>query len=505
AGEGEGQGPGEGEGAAEGEGEGIPPPGVVCPAPLAAVDLGDATVVGDGSAGSCTEAELDNALANHASKIALRCGDAPVSIAITSEKVVSDDLVIDGGGTVTLDGGGSARILRIDSTFDVDTPHVTLQNLTLAHGQAPASTELDGGGGAISRVGGTLDLIAVNFVDNHGNGDGQDTAGGAIFSEGGGFTNVVGCTFSGNRCSNGGALGNLGNDLVVVNSDFDDNAATGSGGNPGDGGNGGTISIDGQGRSVTVCGVHITRSVGNAFGGAIFRVAYAFTEPTDIDRLVVDGASIPDQDPSLAGALYLQGTVVTMQASTIENSSASGGGAAFFGPSATVHLVNDSFFDNTASSGLGGALFVSGLLGGEIDNCTFVGNSAPGDGGFGGAIVGDGGNVALENTLILDSAAGNGFNPVSCTTELAGGVGSFQFPVARSGGGSDDPDALCGALVKTVDVPIGDVDTSGVVPVRVPAASSPALGAGRVCPQSDALGNPRSTDACTAGAVEVAP
>ncbi len=477
---------------------------VVCPAPLEPVEVGDAVVVGDGGAASCTEAALDAALGQHAAKIRFDCGPAPVTVTVTAEKVLTEDVVIDGGGTVTLSGGGSTRILRIDSTFDRDTPHVVVQRLGFADGSA-SGTDLGGGGAAIARVGGTLDVIACSFVDDVGNVDGQDTAGGAIFSEGGGFTTVVGTTFSGNRCSNGGALGNLGNDLVVVNSDFDDNQATGTGGNPGDGGNGGTLSIDGEGRSVTLCGVHITRSRANAFGGAVFRVAYDFTEPTDIDRTVVDGAVIDDHDPSMAGGLYLQGTVVTMSASTVVGCTARAAGGAYFGPGATVNLENTSFLDDTASAGLGGGVFLDGVLGGAVVNCTFAGNAAPGDVAFGGAIVGNGAGVTMRNTLVLDSVAGNGFNPVSCTTALDGGAGSFQFPVERSGGGSDDPDALCAPDVTVKDVTLSDIDDSGVVPVRAPAAGSPAVGAGADCPAADALGHPREASSCTAGAVEVGP
>ena len=131
---------------------------------------------------------------------------------------------------------------------------------------------------AIRRTGGTLDVVDCAVVDNHGNVDGQDTQGGAIFALGGGFTTITGSTFTANTCSNGGAVATLGGDLVIVNSTFVDNEATGNGGNPGTGGNGGTLYVDGEGREVTLCGVRIEDSRANAFGGAMFRVAYAFTD-----------------------------------------------------------------------------------------------------------------------------------------------------------------------------------------------------------------------------------
>lgn len=477
------------------------PPVVVCPPPIEAVDTAGATVIGDGTPASCSEQALDAALAAHNGALVFDCG-GPVVIPITSEKVISQDLVIDGARDVTLDGQDLARILRIDSSFERDTPHVIVQHLTFVRGHAEGS-DLEGGGAAIARTGGSLDVIDCAFIDNHGNVDGQDTQGGAIYAAGGGATTVVGSSFTSNSCSDGGALGALNSDLVVVNSDFASNEATGNGGNPGNGGNGGTIYVDGNERSLTMCGVRIEDSLANAFGGAVFRIGYQFTEPTNIDRVVIDGAAIEDVVPSMAGGLYLQGTVVTMTATTIMNSSAVSAGGAYFGPGSTLHLANVSFLDNTASSGLGGGVFLDGTLGGDIVNCTFAGNRAAGELSFGGAIVGSGAGVSLRNSLILDSFAGNGFNPVSCTTALEDGSGCVQFPVARSGGGTDDPAALCAASVRVEAVALGPIEDGGDVPVRAPLPDSPALGLGSDCPARDALGRARAQP-CTAGAVEVA-
>jgi hypothetical protein len=485
-----------------------PSPPLVCPAPLGLVDTADATVVGDGTPASCTEAALRTALST-SSLVRFDCGDDPVTVTLSAPIVVGlddPDLVLDGGdgGLVTLDGGGATRLLTLASSFERDTPRVTVQRLGFRNGRARGA-DLEGGGAAIHRTGGSLDVIDCVFTDNIGNVDGQDTAGGAIFSLGGGTTTITGSTFTNNACSNGGALGNLGNDLVVVNSAFVGNAATGFGGNPGNGGNGGTISVDGEGRGVTLCGVRIRDSRAHAFGGAVFRVSYRGSEPTDIDRSVFDGATIPDREPSMAGGLYLQGTTVTMQNSTVKDCAARAAGGAFFGPGASILLENVSFLDNVATSSLGGGVFLQGLVTGRIRNNTFAGNTAPGDFAFGGAIVGDGTPVAMTNTLILGSVVGNGFNPVSCTTSLQDGAGSFQFPVARAGGGSDDPDALCAPGITVADVPLDVVDDRGVVPVRRPSAAAATLvvGAGSDCPAADALGAPRDRASCTSGAVEV--
>ena len=116
AGEGEIAQEGEGEGAGEGEGE-APPPVVVCPPPLDAVDTSDAVVVGDGTPASCTEAALTSALASSPAKVRFDCGADPVTIPLTATIHVTNDLVVDGAGVVTLSGAGSVRILSIDSSF----------------------------------------------------------------------------------------------------------------------------------------------------------------------------------------------------------------------------------------------------------------------------------------------------------------------------------------------------------------------------------------------------
>jgi hypothetical protein len=95
---------------------------------------------------------------------------------------------------------------------------------------------------------------------------GQDVAGGAVYSVGGGLTLVVNSTFTKNACSNGGGIGNLGNDFTIINSAVVGNIATGNSGNPGNGGNGGGISFDGAGVVTTICGSTISHNVAHAFG-----------------------------------------------------------------------------------------------------------------------------------------------------------------------------------------------------------------------------------------------
>src|SRR5437763_1953306 len=70
-----------------------------------------AGVVGDGTPGSCTDAALTSALSG-GGLVTFNCGPSPVTIVI-SEKTISDDTTIDGGGLVTLSGNDTNRLFDL--------------------------------------------------------------------------------------------------------------------------------------------------------------------------------------------------------------------------------------------------------------------------------------------------------------------------------------------------------------------------------------------------------
>ena len=100
--------------------------------------------VGDGTAASCTSRAVVRAVAK-GGIIRFRCGPDPVTIEMQqTAKVVntSKRVVIDGGGLVTLSGGGERRILyqntcdpkqtwTTDHCDDQATPRLVVQHLTL--------------------------------------------------------------------------------------------------------------------------------------------------------------------------------------------------------------------------------------------------------------------------------------------------------------------------------------------------------------------------------------
>ena len=76
------------------------------------------TVIGDGTAASCTGDAVVQGVAK-GGIIAFDCGPDPVTIVLTRPaKIVNNTgpkIVIDGGGKVTLSGGGTTRILYMNT------------------------------------------------------------------------------------------------------------------------------------------------------------------------------------------------------------------------------------------------------------------------------------------------------------------------------------------------------------------------------------------------------
>jgi hypothetical protein len=441
--------------------------------------------VGTGTPASCTEQALASAVAA-GGIVTFDCGPAPVTIAVTSEVPVSRDTTIDGGQLVTLSGGGSSRILHITSAWNVATPLLTVQNLAFIDGMTtdvPNTTSTLAGGAAIFEDGGSLTVISCTFANNQCASSGQDVSGGAINGQGVGTLIVEGSTFTGNSGSNGGAIGTQDESVTVVNSVFVGNRATGTGGNPGNGGDGGAMSFDGATVSWTMCGDTFSQNYAGAQGGAVFRVAYN-DEPVTIDRCVFDDNSV---DPSAgnAGGLYLEYATIAMTATTISRNSAHFGGGIWIGHNAVAALANDTIADNTAS--MGGGVWLAGGITGTLLNVTIAGNA-------GNGIAGGDTGVTLQNTLLADNTMGSYEGEVSCDHSHSGAGSNMEYP--------GDPNSPCTSSVIVSDPELGPLqDNGGVTQTMLPAAGSPAIGQGSGCPPTDQRGQTRNNP-CTLGAVE---
>jgi hypothetical protein len=261
------------------------------------------TVVGTGTAASCTFSALNTAVGK-AGVITFDCGADPVTITVTATLNLSTktNTVIDGGNKVTLDGGHAVEIMFLNgSSFQASETRVTLQHIALVNGKATPTMPIptapapcsqgynDGQGGGIHVNDGNLTVIDCLFDGNQAAQLGPDTGGGAIYIEGSKHGAViVGSTFTNNSASNAGAVGSLFAELDIYNSLFQNNTATGHDANNNDptmcsamnagqneigsGGNGGAIYGDGNSFNITLCGDAVLNNAAgkNAFGGGLF-------------------------------------------------------------------------------------------------------------------------------------------------------------------------------------------------------------------------------------------
>ncbi|CAF3315745.1 unnamed protein product [Rotaria socialis] len=404
---------------------GLPP--ILCPSPIALRDTSNpTTVVGNGTVASCNEMNLAIAL-SLGGIITFNCGSngQPVTIDIHSQLNAANttDTIIDGGDIITLNGLGLTRILKFNrNDFRYSTPVLTVQRLTFINGYCQ---DLDGGCAIFQSLGGSTVVINSIFENNTGPVAGQDVAGGAIWTIGGGTTNIIRSMFLENKCSNGGGLGILGSGLIIVNSHFEGNQATGNGGNPGNGGNGGAISFDGLGRNNSICGTRFTGNQGNKYGGAFFRVAYNGSERNDFEQIIVDNNWIPQSANGLAGGLYIQGSMATIKYAAIVSNSAGG--------------------DNQAYAGLGAAVFCSNPVLGTFTNLVVANNHA---GAFAAAFAGCSTTITLSNTVIANKTVGNPWPANACSSPMNDGSGVVQSPINKQTPASGQ-DALCtnGAVI----------------------------------------------------------
>jgi len=292
-------------------------------------------VVGNGTLASCTSDAVVAAVAQ-GGKITFNCGSDPVTITMTNTAKVFNnkpDVVLDGGGKVTLSGGSSRRILY-QNTCDPaqvwttaqcdqqDSPKLTVQNITMVDGNSSAQTYGRNdvyGGGAIFVRGGRLKIVNSRFFRNQCEATGPDLGGAAVRAFGTSSAApvyVVNSTFGGaagygNQCSNGGGLSGLDASFSVINTLISHNRAVGNGANPAragtpGGGSGGAIYQDGNTFDLSVCGSHAHDNSANEGGGAFFYVSNDRTGTMSItDSLLEANPSAGFETTGLPGIFVL--------------------------------------------------------------------------------------------------------------------------------------------------------------------------------------------------------
>jgi len=301
-------------------------------------------VIGNGTPASCTSQAVVAAVAA-GGVITFSCGPRPVTITMEATAEVRNTtprVVLDGGGMVTLSGGGVRRILYLNTCdqalgtassdcFNQPSPRLIVQNMTFRDGNSTAQQTNDNfggpsGGGAIFDLGGQLKVVDSRFIGNRCFPTGPDLGGAAIraLSQ---WDNrpvyITRDTFRGGACSNGGALSSIGTSWVVLNSVMTHNQAIGFGANPAragtpGGGSGGAIYTDGDQYTVTIAGTVIAHNQAREGGGAIF-----FVSDNRTGTLTIEHSTLPDdpsdgfETPGFPGIFYIGPGSPSVIASTL--------------------------------------------------------------------------------------------------------------------------------------------------------------------------------------------
>jgi hypothetical protein len=377
----------------------------ICPAPLQAAPLNHPTVIT-----ACNQAGIQQAL-DQGGQIAFDCGLDPVTIPIDSQLNLSTqgNTLLDGGGLVTLDGQGKTRILFKGWHDPAKIPSitVTLQNIRLINGKAPSGAdtgEISGGALQVGHPGTRLHVIDSTFENNTTTDiNATDNQGGAIFVHNAFETVVVGSVFRDNTAGNGGAIGAIASGMLLVNSRFENNHAA----DPTAGGivrgYGGALHLDG-----------VTNSY-NPDSNKTFHVCGSWFE----DNTAVRGGGatssvVSDGFGTLAS--FDRSTFIHNQVSGIPGQNNSGQGGAVYhveddqvgGVNEDNFLIRDSTFSQNEVRYQGGAVWVSILGRGRVENSTFDHNTttAPlNQVGQGGAMAITLGNFDITNSVFAENHA----------------------------------------------------------------------------------------------------
>jgi hypothetical protein len=454
-----------------------------------------AGVVGNGSAGSCTEAALRTAL-NNGGTVTFNCGGA-VTITLANRLEIKKTTTIDGGGMITLSGGGTVNVIYNDS------PLLTLRNLTIADGYLllPASITggpiVDGGGGVRGEYRASLTVENCTFINNRVVSQATnialalDNGGGAIFNHTGTLI-VRHSTFRNNRSENssGGGIHSLHSDVDISDTVFEANTSTLSGGGFY---NDGILSTGSQVARFTRVTFLNNQAIGQ--GGGAFNFLHSNREPNSkiiyFDaKFIGNKTTVDPRGYSYGGGLRTGNGNVYITNTTFEgNSVQKNGGAMWTGESGNVYLTNVTISNNAATSpdSLGGGIRIGNTGSFVMTNVTIANNAA---GYRGGALSGGGANVKLINTIIGVNTGSNPYGEfIVCGQTYVNGGGNIQATHNYSGGAHN---AECVPGIKVADPKLSQLS-------NVPGAygrmytllnGSPAIDGGinAGCPDTDQRG-----------------
>lgn len=499
----------------------------------------------------CTEEALRTAMQIGGSYRIECSSSAALNIPLSRPLIVERDLTLVSTQEVLLDGKSLTRVLIVKPGV-----RLTLDRIFVFSGRQTPTNANNGGiddtaGAGLYNDGGIVTILNSRFVANSvvgvtgspgtaGSGDdgeaGGDAAGAAIYNNGGQIT-ISNTTFSANivtpgvggaggsgsgsggdggRGGNGGSSGgaaiySLGGSVIVLNSTFTNNAATGalggaagagSGllgfpGEPGEAGDGVGAAIAGAGADLAVSGsTFMTNKVTGANGQA------GLAGPRNRD-----GARGLSGGEGAGGAIYSTGTLRMTNCTFFGNAATGGnggaggaGGASGFGgdggdggdggagsgagveSTGPATLINCTFSDNVATGGTGGAGGVGAVLG---EN----GRAGSTGAALGAGIHATGAQASIANTILASS----GTTVSGSVTDLGGNLVTDLNPLIVSAQSLRLTNPFLTALAAN----------GGPTLTLALQSNSPAINKGlqRYCPPTDQRGTNRYL--CDIGAYEI--
>ncbi len=332
------------------------------------------------------------------------------TITVSSPLFVNRAVTIDGGNRITLDGNDTSRVIQVSASGLLH-----LRGTTVQRGFAPQgggiinfgvlivercvlrdnhATDV---GGAIGNYGSSMSVLDAEITENDSNG-----GGGGIFDQPSGESTIARSRVTGNiaGASGGGIWLNSGRTMTITNSTISGNQIAAPGASTGGG-----IAV----QSSTLNMRHSTVSGNKAqFGGGVYVVAATAAAPStaNIDNSLIAG----NTGVSDGGGMFVFGSTMNMTNSTVAFnttgiSSAGGIGIQNTAQSTSnARLVNTTVAFNRATGVAGGINLITGNL--RLRN-SLVSN-----------------NVGTSNSDLSGTFVSEGFNLVATRGSSAGYIAS---------------------------------------------------------------------------------
>jgi hypothetical protein len=451
---------------------------------------------------------------------------------LTTKTTADDDVTIQGpgAGAITISGDadsngpdtGDTRIFNVAYVNDSGAPTGTslaISGLTLTGGYGTSGTA------AYVSEDNHLNLSGVTVTGNH-------SVDGAISGDKYSQITIANSTISGNDATGGGGAVFTSGRLAIQGSTLSDNHATGS-----PYAAGGAVNFGQKYSGMTITDSTISGNTAEGRGGGIASFASPSPKYHPTQNQIVNTTISGNTADGIGGGLYSQGLASADGSFTIDHSTLSGnhagsgaqGGGIQIGNTVfgTFRTVDSTISGNSANIGAGVAIATTNTeqVGGEgsisFDNSTIASNTAAtGGGGMYLGIYGPSGGpytssatIGLNSTIVANNTVGGAGSDLDQADAATTGGFALAFSLVQAPG---DGIATQANSVLNTDPQLGALGSNGgPTQTQLPAASSPAIDAGRNplalstdqrgLPRTVDLGGPNSADGTDIGAVEVSP